>query len=71
MINKLIENGFKVNVHGDAYDCGEYRIYFDDTEMHVIKFTDTSGRQIIAWDSAINMNMGEDKAMSVIKAMIS
>ena len=71
MFNRLTEIGFKNNVHRDAYDCGEYRVYFDDTEMHVIKFTDTSGRQIIEWDSAIDVNMGVDKAMSVIKAMMS
>ena len=68
--NKIIDNGFEVNVYGDAYykDC--YCIFFDDTDIHVIKWNNPIN-QATEWNSSIDGNMGPDKVISVIESMIS
>ena len=64
----LIESGFTPNKWGDAFDNGNYRVYFDDNQAHVVKFNNPKA-QLIQWDSVIDMNMGEDKAMIIINTM--
>ena len=65
----LIENGFTVNVHGDAYDNGQYRVFFDDIDIHVIKFNDPK-IQIVEWENTISGNIGAEKIMTIIDAMM-
>ena len=70
MRDLITNEGFTVNVHGDAFDRGNYRVYFDDTNVHVIKFNNQKS-QLIEWDSVVDLNMGEKKAMQIINAMTS
>lgn len=68
MKNLLIEAGFKANIHGDAYDLGNYRVYFDDNLAVVVKFNNPK-TQLIEWKSFVDMRMGKNKALTVIEAM--
>ena len=68
MKNILMSNGFKANRHGDAYDRGNFRVFFDDATIHVIKFGNPV-TQVVEWENVLDGNMGPEKAMKVIDAI--
>lgn len=70
MKSKLLENGFKPNIHGDAFDKGVHRVYFSDGSVYVVEF-DNPKTQVVNWKCGLSKSMGDEKIMSVINAMIS
>ena len=68
-IEKILKaDGFKINIHGDAWDKDNTRVYFDDIDIVVVRF-DTAKNQIINWKNTIDGNMPIDGVASILFSM--
>lgn len=68
IIGKLKEAGFKANIHGDAFDRGDYRVYFDDIDLNLVKFNNPKS-QLVEWSTPLTTNMPEAKLLNAIEAL--
>lgn len=64
----LKSDGFKANVHGDAFDKGTTRVYFDDNEIVISRFDNPKNR-ILLWKNRIDGNMPVDAIESLLFTM--
>ena len=64
----LMSDGFELNVHGDAWDKKNTRVYFDDIDIIVVRFNNCKA-QLIEWKNRIDGNMPLDAKISVIFTM--
>ena len=56
IIKLLKSDGFVHNTHCDAWDKGNTRVYFDDIDIIVVRFT-TAKSQVMVWKNRIDGNM--------------
>ena len=69
-IEKFLKSeGFKLNIHNDAWDKENTRVYFDDTDIVVVRFNNTKS-QLIEWKNTIDGNMTFDQKTSLIFTMV-
>ena len=65
-------NGFKINVHGDAYDHDKaaVRIFNDDSDIVIVKFNNMKNRSIV-WESRLGAGMPIDMKIQIIKSIVT
>jgi len=69
-IEKFLKSeGFRLNIHGDAWDKDNTRVYFDDIDIIVVRFNNPKS-QIIEWKNRIDGNMTFDQKTSLIFTMV-
>ena len=69
-VEKFLKSyGFKQNVHGDAWDKGNTRVYFDDRSIHVVRFNNPTAR-LVEWNNILDGNMPLESIESVIITMV-
>jgi len=64
----LKANGFKSNIHSDAWDKENTRVYFDDIDIMVVRFNITNN-QLIEWKNRIDGNMPTEGKEKLIITM--